>query len=322
MTALSQPGSHEDRSIGCLLGTACGDILGAAVEGWPAHSIQVQYGQVRNFLKTERGYGCYTDDTQMTLVLAASLVEQGYVHAQQVARRYAECFEPRRGYGASTKHALRSLLSAADYRVTGRLMFAEGSHGSGGAMRIAPVGLAYRNASDELLLQAVEAALLCTHVHPEAIAGAYLQAKAVALLAAADPGKLDRPWLVEMLIAHSTNSDLKRKLEAILQQLDKGACDEEVIRLVGNGVRTSEALSAALWAFLRYGDTPEECLIHAVNFGGDTDTIGALVGAQLGSLYGTAWIPNRWYSFIENQEQGRDAMVELARQLARLDVRR
>jgi hypothetical protein len=25
--------SHEDRCLGCLLGTACGDIIGAAVEG-------------------------------------------------------------------------------------------------------------------------------------------------------------------------------------------------------------------------------------------------------------------------------------------------
>ena len=28
--------SHEDRCIGCLLGTACGDILGSAAEGWSA----------------------------------------------------------------------------------------------------------------------------------------------------------------------------------------------------------------------------------------------------------------------------------------------
>ncbi len=59
--------SFEDRCVGCLLGTTCGDILGAAVEGWPASEIRSQFGQLRDFLDTERDFGCYTDDTQMTL---------------------------------------------------------------------------------------------------------------------------------------------------------------------------------------------------------------------------------------------------------------
>ena len=58
-----------------------------------------------------------------------------------------------------------------------------------------------------------------------------------------------------------------------------------------------------------------------MNFGGDTDTIGAIVGAQLGSLYGPRWIPSRWYGNIENKRHGRDHMLELARNLAHLDLR-
>jgi poly(ADP-ribose) glycohydrolase ARH3 len=58
----------------------------------------------------------------------------------------------------------------------------EGSFGNGGAMRIAPVGLVYRNASLHSLQEAVSAALLCTHVHPIAVEGALTQALAVAEL--------------------------------------------------------------------------------------------------------------------------------------------
>jgi len=54
---------HEDRCVGCLLGTACGDILGAAVEGAAASEIRSQYGEVRNFMDVGRGFGCHTDDT-------------------------------------------------------------------------------------------------------------------------------------------------------------------------------------------------------------------------------------------------------------------
>jgi ADP-ribosylglycohydrolase len=56
--------THEARCIGCLLGTACGDILGAGVEGWAASEIRQQYGEVHDFLETDRGFGCYTDEWQ------------------------------------------------------------------------------------------------------------------------------------------------------------------------------------------------------------------------------------------------------------------
>lgn len=39
-----------------------------------------------------------------------------------------------------------------------------GSYGNGGVMRIAPVGLAYRNASVTDLMTAVKEAVICTHV--------------------------------------------------------------------------------------------------------------------------------------------------------------
>jgi ADP-ribosylglycohydrolase len=54
-------------------------------------------------------------------------------------------------------------------------MYPEGSYANGGVMRIAPVGLVYKDCTNEQLLTAVTDALLCTHVHPEAIDGAYLQ---------------------------------------------------------------------------------------------------------------------------------------------------
>ena len=116
----------------------------------------------------------------------------GHVLAQgaHVSAKYAEFYEPWRGYGGTALRVLRLLADGGDHRGTGRLQFPEGSFGNGGAMRIAPVGLAYRNAAAEVLADAVEDALLCTHVHPEAIDGALVQAKAVAIAAATDPKAL------------------------------------------------------------------------------------------------------------------------------------
>ena len=93
-----------------------------------------------------------------------------------------------------------------------------------------------------------------------------------------------------------------------------------MIYTVGNGVRTSEAVAASLWAFLRYGDRPEECLVRAVNFVRDTDTIGAMVVPNLAACMAQSGLPADG-TIIENRRHGRDHMVGLARDLARLEIR-
>jgi len=212
--------SHEDRCVGCLLGTACGDILGAAVEGWPASAIHREFGKLHDFLGSDRGFGCYTDDTEMTLALASSLAECGRVDAAHVSAKYAEFYEPWRGYGGAAHAAMQALRSAADYRTTGREQFREGSFGNGGAMRIAPVGLAYRHAAPEVLHHAVEEALLCTHVHPEAIDAAFIQALSVARAAtSSDPAKFDAKGLLQALRQQSRTEILRLKLNALSDAL-------------------------------------------------------------------------------------------------------
>jgi poly(ADP-ribose) glycohydrolase ARH3 len=313
-------GSHEDRCLGCLLGTACGDILGAAVEGSSAREIRELYGEVRDFVEIGRGFGCYTDDTQMTLALATSLVEHGCVDAVQVSAKYAEFYEPWRGYGGAAHRVMRVLAEGGDCRRTGRLQFPEGSFGNGGAMRIAPAGLAYRHASGEILKKAVEDALLCTHVHLEAIDGALVQAKAVARLATDSAETFDPTDLIHTLLQACRTDIMAAKLKVLAEGMDRKDEDVYVIGRVGNGIRASEAVAAALWALLRYWRTPEECVIRAVGFGGDTDTIAAMAGALVGALHGASWIPARWFDNIENQRHGRDEIVVLTRGLADLDL--
>jgi len=311
--------TFEDRCIGCLLGTTCGDILGAAVEGWPAAEIRETFDELRDFADSGRGFGCYTDDTQMTLALVTGLVEQGRVEAGHVSAKYAEFYEGWRGYGGAAHRVMQVLRRGGDYRGTGRLQFPEGSFGNGGAMRIAPIGLAYRHADPKALHKAVEGALLCTHVHPEAVDGALVLALAVARSATTAPADFDPPRLLRELHEASRTTIVQAKLEALSRGLQQGDSDLFVIAKVGNGIRASEAVAAALWAFLCYGSTPEACVIRAVGFGGDTDTIGAMAGALVGALHGASWIPTRWYDNVENGQHGRDEIVRRARERAALD---
>lgn len=71
---------------------------------------------------------------------------------------------------------------------------------------------------------------------------------------------------------------------------------------------------------MSHWNNPEQSVMEAVSFGGDTDTLAAITGALCGALHGCSWIPKRWYDNIENGERGRDYAVKLARNLAKLDL--
>lgn len=43
---------------------------------------------------------------------------------------------------------------------------------------------------------------------------------------------------------------------------------------------------------------------------------------MLGSLYGSNWIPDRWYNNLEKGSRGRDYAIRLARELTKLDLKK
>lgn len=52
-------------------------------------------------------------------------------------------------------------------------------------------------------------------------------------------------------------------------------------------------LEAAIWCFLNTGSYAD-CVLTAVNLGGDTDTTAAVAGAIAGVYYGFGAIPPKW----------------------------
>ncbi|HKJ04308.1 MAG TPA: ADP-ribosylglycohydrolase family protein [Geopsychrobacteraceae bacterium] len=310
-------GECRSRFVGCLLGSAFGDALGAAVEMQSCGDIRQQFGQVRDFLPHDKGFGCYTDDTEMTLALARSLIVRGQVDAAVCSRHYAEAFSPERGYGRSAVKIIEALAEGADYRQTGTMLFSQGSFGNGAAMRIAPVGLLYRDASEKILRQAVFDAVCCTHVHPEAVEAASLQALSVALLSKLPVGeKPDTLAIVEQLERTCRFEPLVQSLRMVTELLRTAVGGDKVARCFGCGVRSSDSWPPALWAALRFADDPEEAIIQAVNLGGDADTIGAMTGALVGALHGDGWFPSRWFGLLENGPDGRDEIISVAEDLA------
>ena len=75
----------KDRFIGCLMGLAIGDGLGAPVEGLDARLIHSQFGRAIGYVSNPPVEILhYTDDTQMTLGVAETLLRYGAIDEAEV----------------------------------------------------------------------------------------------------------------------------------------------------------------------------------------------------------------------------------------------
>jgi ADP-ribosylglycohydrolase len=166
-----------ERFEGCLLGLALGDALGAPYEGGP----------IERFVwwligTTRQGQMRWTDDTQMSLDVAESLVARGVLDADDLSRRFAGSYRWSRGYGPGAAKLLKRIARGADWRQANRSVYTDGSFGNGGAMRAPVVGLFYARRPDELP-DAARLSASVTHAHPLGMEGAVLLASATALAA-------------------------------------------------------------------------------------------------------------------------------------------
>lgn len=78
---------------------------------------------------------------------------------------------------------------------------------------------------------------------------------------------------------------------------------------VKSGGYVVDTFEAALWAF---GNTNsyEECVLTAVNLGGDTDTVAALAGALAGIKYGYDSIPLDWITKLKAKDLIENCLFE------------
>ena len=77
---------------------------------------------------------------------------------------------------------------------------------------------------------------------------------------------------------------------------------------VNNSGWAVSTLQAALWAF-NTTESFEEGLVAAVNLGGDSDSIGAVLGQIAGAYYGFEAIPERWIKAVKTWRKV-DALIE------------
>ncbi len=291
--------SALDKFKGSLVGCAVGDALGMPVRGMDARSIDEAHGDLDGFADGRLGAGRITAVTRITVVLTQALLEAGRYKRAHVAMKFGRWIEASDTGGkeagdacAATVEAARRLAGGADPSESG-----VDSDGCGAATRAAPVGLRYFHDPAGLQDAAADQARL-THTDPGTVAGSV----AVAMFVAAgisDDGELDREGLLQGAAAavRKLSPEFSARLTGLSGYLD--AAPEEGFAYTGCGSAVTEAVPAALFAFLRAPYDFEECVLSAVNAGGDATSTGAIAGAVSGSFNGESSIPERFSGRVE-----------------------
>jgi ADP-ribosylglycohydrolase len=280
-----------DRAKGCLFGQFIGDSLGSLVEFQSPDRIQADYpngvreladGGTFNLLA-----GQPTDDSEMALALARTLVQDGGYIKGNVRNAYAAWLHSNPfDAGRATRSALAMRKPIPDTEANGAMM------------RVGPLGMwcagRYDPRKDEDFgeisrLAAKDAAI----THPTQVC--------------ADANILYVAAITDAIRHGSSRKEIYGKIGDWCRKIGAGESVEKAVKdaeekppIEGFGLHQGWVLVAfqnALYQLL-HAENFEEALVDTIHYGYDTDTNAAICGALFGAAVGFEAIPERWRNVI------------------------
>lgn len=304
----------KDKFKGAILGCFLGDAFGAGFEGMNPDRVKAHLS-----ILSQKFPRRYTDDTDMTLCLAESIIQSGKVDPEDIAKKFILHCDLTRGYAIGTIRAVLALRVGAQWDQVARIVFERGSFGNGSAMRASPVGIFYHQDMEELQKAAMEQSNI-THIHPLGQWGSVMQASIIGLAMFQNP---EEPFRKEEVIIKLRGVLLPGPIEYLraLNEIEKMVTQgesltaKEIVPLLGNGVEAHLSVPSACYIALTHSPNFQEAIQAAISLGGDTDTIAAMVGTIVGTHVGENGLPADWIEQLEDGPRGRSFARDLAEKL-------
>lgn len=205
----------------------------------------------------------FTDDTICTVAIADAILNGSEDYATYLQAWCRKYPSPMGGYGASFSRWIHDKEAKPYF-----------SFGNGAAMRVSPVGWANFKSSETVAMAIATAQV--SHNHPEGIKGAIVTALAIGSL-------------------RSGRKSTLKALESIfydpLASYQRGKFDE-----------TCQGTVPVALRIVNDSQNFEDAIRLAMAWGGDSDTLGAIVGAMAEALYGIPKdIKKKAMSYLPNE---------------------
>jgi len=274
----------RERAQGCLLGQLAGDSLGSLVEFRAPDDIRREYPKGVRELADGGTWntiaGQPTDDSEMALLLARMLADQGRYDPEEARKAYMFWLESGPfDCGMTVAGGLRGRPNPD-------------SQANGAMMRISPLGIFGANHDAGLVAEWARQDAAITHPHPVC-----QQANALFTMAIAYAIRqgCDGRGLYEQIVTWAEDM----KVDGSLLEAVRGAAESPPADYVRQQGWVLTAFRNALWQLL-HATNLEEAVVDTIMRGGDTDTNAAICGALLGAVWGRTAIPDQWTECVLN----------------------
>jgi ADP-ribosylglycohydrolase len=299
-----------DRALGAYYGLALGDALGMPTQVMSRADVARVYGQLTGFqpagpdnpVSAGMPAGSVTDDTDQAVIVGRLLVEgNGRIDPFRLAEELVSWEKEMQAKGSldllgpSTKAALEAVARGVPPQEAGR-----NGTTNGAAMRVTPVGIAFRTRPLDTFLDRVVESCQVTHDTTLGISGA--AAVAAAVSTGVDGGSLDDAVSAAVDAARAgarrghwiAGADIAARIEwacDLARGLARDEALDRICALVGTSVASQESVPAAFAVLTLSDGDPWRATLMAANLGGDSDTMAAIAGAVAGSVHGLSAIP-------------------------------
>ena len=169
------------------------------------------------------------------------------------------------------------------------------SNGNGSLMRIYPFVLYayFNNIEGKELIDIISKASALTHAHIYSIDGCIIYTHILM-------------ELLKKQCKESVHIGLAKAVKDIKSHdVYKNLLSDNFIKSNEDNIKSSgyivDTLEASVWCLLTT-DNYKDCVLKAVNLGGDTDTIAAIAGSLVGALYGINNIPKEWLKMLKKEK--------------------
>ncbi len=279
------------------MGAAVGDAIGLPREGLSRLRAVHLFGAppLKHCFFFRRGMG--SDDTEHALMTACALLESrlaldGFAKRLAWRLRFWLMRCPA-GVGLATLRAAAKLWLGFGPEHSGVY-----SAGNGPAMRSHVLGVFFSD-DMKLLKESVRISTRLTHTDPRAEEGAL--AIAIAAAHATRQGvHVDPEFVLGEIADNISGEELHEHLRVVKTALTENLSVFEFADRMGwqRGISgyINHTVPFCVFAWLRHRDSFRDCVESAICCGGDSDTVGSIVGALSGATLGKDAIPAEWLS--------------------------